>query len=129
MTKNRIEHDRIFDGDEFSGTYVTYGATPCGCITPFTCEVEIHSLSDTRGDELRAYRQMKKAHGRKLRPLREDAFHEELFVIFGPDLSPKRAVAALEKLAQNIRTEGLLIGQVERDGDYFVETLDGKISG
>ena len=63
MTKNRIEHDRIFDGDEFSGTYVTYGATPCGCITPFTCYVEIHS------------------------------------------------------------------GQVERDGDYYVETLDGKISG
>ena len=127
MTKNKIEHDRIFESDEFNGTYVAYGATSWGGITPIACDVDIKSLSETRVDEFRAYRQMKKNHGRRLRPLRDDAFHKELFVIFGPNLSPKGAIAALEKLADNIRKDGLLIGRVEPDGDFYVETLDGKI--
>jgi hypothetical protein len=128
MTKIAMR-DRIFEGDEFNGTYVAYGAAPCGCITPMACDVDIQSLSETRVHELRAYRQMKKRQGRTLRPLRDDAFHGEIFVIFGPDLSAKRAVAALEQLAENIMKDGLLIGRTEPDGDFYVETLDGKISG
>jgi chromatin segregation and condensation protein Rec8/ScpA/Scc1 (kleisin family) len=91
------------------------------------CDVEVHSLSKTRLDELRAYRQIKERQRRRLRPLREDAFHEELFVIFGPKLSTKKAITALEALLENIRKDGLLIGKVEPFGDYYVESIDGKV--
>ena len=129
MISNTFERDRIFDGDEFNGTCVGYGATPFGSITPLVCDVDIHSLSETRVDELRAYRQKKKKRGQKLRPLRDDAFHNELFVVFGPELSAKKAVAALENLAHNIKKHGLLIGRAEDRGDYYVETFDGEILG
>lgn len=126
MSKTKV-HDRIFDGDEFNGTYVAYDTTPSGCITPMVCDVDIHSLSETRLDELRAYRQMNRGQGKKLRPLREDAFHEEIFVILGPQLSTKRAIAALQRLAEFIRKDGLLTGKVEPDGDYYAESFDGKV--
>ena len=128
MTKIAVR-DRIFEGDDFNGTYVCYGATPCGCITSFACDIDIQSLSETRVDELRAYRQMRQRRGRRLPSLRDKAFHEKIFVIFGPELSAKRAIAALEKLAENIKKHGLLIGRAEPEGDFYVESLDGKISG
>jgi hypothetical protein len=101
------DHNRVFNGDVFVGTYVAHTATPWGDIVPFTCDAELHSLDETRVDEFRAYRKAKKERGPKLRPLRDDAFQQEVCVIFGPRLSPKQAIAALERMVEYIQSNGL----------------------
>ena len=128
MISNTLERDRIFDGDEFNGTCVGYGATPFGAITPLVCDVDI---DDCPKREWTSYvRIAKEKRGqKKLRPSRDDAFHNELFVVFGPELSAKKAVAALETSAHNIKKHGLLIGRAEDRKITDVETFDGEILG
>lgn len=122
----RSKRDRIFEGDEFNGTYIVYGGTP-NCVTPFACDVEIHSLEESKDQDLRAYRLRRRRQGKSVRPLRRDALHHELLVIFGPEMSPREAVETLRSLAVEIERQGLLIGRVKKDGDFEVETLDGSI--
>ena len=121
----RYQRDRIFEGDEFNGTYIVYGGTPVGS-TPFACDVEIHSLEESKDDELRAHRLRQKRQGKPVRALRKDALHDELFVVFGPEMSPSEAVETLRFLAAEIERDGLLIGR-RKNGDFEVEKLDGSI--
>lgn len=80
--KSGKHDDRLFDGDEFTGTYVVYGATP-GSTTCFVCDVDIHTLRDTGVRDTRAFRQLSNeselSGDRKL--------NEELAVVIGPGLS------------------------------------------
>ncbi len=122
------DHSRIFNGDIFAGTYVAYAATPWGDITPFACDAKIHSLDESRPDEFRAYRKATEKRGSKPGPSRASAFQQEICVIFGPRLSAKQAIAALERMVENIKSKGLLIGRAEAEGDYHVEQVDGTIS-
>ena len=48
-------------------------------------------------------------------------------VAFGPEMSANEAVQTLRLIARNIQREGLLAGRKSKDGDFLVETVDGKI--
>ncbi len=126
MKQLRVEHDRIFEGDNFQGTCVVYGAV-ARHVTPFVCDVSVESLQETDVKETRAYRQLARRARKPVPPLRPDAFHHELFVIFGPEASPSEAVKSLKMLIKNIERHGLLIGRKEDLGDFYIETIDGKI--
>ena len=131
ISDRRLEHrwlkDRIFDGDVFQGTYVVYGATPVG-VTPFACDVEVQSLEESDVTELRGYRERRRRAGKKVPALRRDALHDEMLVIFGPELSPKYAIDSLQALIDKIKSDGLLIGRIEPHSDFLVERLDGTIT-
>jgi hypothetical protein len=126
LLEHRWLKDRIFDGDVFQGTYVVYGATPVG-VTPFACD-GVQSLEESDVTELRGYRERRRRAGKKVPALRRDALHDEMLVIFGPGLSPKYAIDALQALIDKIKSEGLLIGRTEPHGDFLVERLDGTIT-
>jgi len=114
--------DRLWEGEELQGTYVVYSATPNNAL-PFVCDVDIHSLCESNIRELRAGRSVQA----KRQAPREDTLHEEIAVIFGAGLSAKEAVATLERLALQIRKNGLLIGRARFGGDFYVETIKGEI--
>jgi hypothetical protein len=52
---------------------------------------------------------------------------EEIFVLFGPMVSAKRAVILLKGLARRIEKKGLVIGRGE-DGEVVSESVDGDRS-
>jgi hypothetical protein len=104
-----------------------YGAMPAG-VTPFACDVEVQTLEESDVKELRGYRERRRRAGKKMPTLRRDALHDEMLVLFGPELSPKDAIDSLQALIDKIKSEGLLIGRTEPHGDFLVERLDGTVA-
>jgi hypothetical protein len=74
---------------------------------------------------VRAFRESRRRAGAKARKLSDDRTRDELAVIFGPEMSAKRAAITLRQLTDKIEEEELLPGRDEA-GDYVVETVDGK---
>jgi hypothetical protein len=112
--------------DELVGSYMAYGAVP-NHVDPFPCEVYVNTQDDDH-KQLRAFRLKRLRSQKRLPRLRKNGLHHELLVIFGPQVSPRRAVSSLRNLARYIEKHGLLIGRKCRNGDFLVEHLDGTIS-
>jgi hypothetical protein len=113
---------RIWNGDVFHGTTVVYAAAGDDSFG-MQCDYELNTLEDFRKKEVRAYRTSLRRRGKKLEPLKDDQIQDELVVIFGPEMSARRAVETLTALAKKIEREGLLIGRDETD-DYVVESAE-----
>jgi hypothetical protein len=128
MPRRSTGRDRIFEGGVFYGTNVVYAACR-DAVTSFACDVELRTLEESSVKELRAYRQHQRARGKTVRSLRDDALHDELFVVFGPELSAQKATEFLQRLIEDIRANGLLTGRRRANGDFYVETLKGEVIG
>lgn len=127
LTKEDFESGtcRMWNGDIFAGTSIIY-AVRDGDFMPVQCDYELHTLMESNPKEVRAYRQSLKRSGLKQPRLRADQLHEELVVIFGPEMSAKKALHTLEFLTRRIKAEGLLTGR-DRSDDYVMETVTGKL--
>jgi hypothetical protein len=115
---------RIWNGDSLAGTTVLYAAKGDESFG-MQCDYNLQTLFETDPQEVRARRQSRRRTGGKVRPLAEDKIHDELVVIFGPEMSAKSALITLRHLIQKIEEEGLLTGRNEED-DYVTEMLDGS---
>jgi len=113
---------RIWNGDVFHGTTVMYAAAGDDSFG-MQCDYELDTLVDARKKEVRAYRTSLVRRGKKLDPLKDDQIQDELVVIFGPEMSARRAVETLTALAKKIEREGLLTGRDETD-DYVIESAE-----
>lgn len=113
---------RIFNGDRFSGTAVVHGASPDDH-TCFQCDFELDTLQETWPEQVRSRRLLLQKAGKPAPKIRPDQLAKEIVVIFGPEMSANDAVASLERLARQIRKNGLLIGRgIDEDGDFMAET-------
>jgi hypothetical protein len=115
------DYDRLREGDVFFGTYMCYPATPAYVSVPIECDVKISSLTMSRREEVRAYREALKSRGQKPPALRDDTLHRELLVVAGPDMSADEVVVALRRLIDNIKKDGLMTGLDDRDDEYVME--------
>lgn len=124
MTKTGITSpnygSRIFYGDVFRGTYVTYGLEADGII-PMMCDLEVRTLEDSDVKTYRAHRLAQFAQNKRVPGLPHTAIKDELMIILGPDVSARLAVERLEALVENIKSKGLVIGQESEGGDIQVE--------
>jgi hypothetical protein len=118
----------VWNGNVFPGTYVVYGSTPVGVTPPFACDVLVDSLEESDVAELRGYREQRRRAGKKVRSLRRDTLRDELLVILAPGLSPKDVIESLQAVIDNIKSDGLLTGRTEANGDFLIEKLDGTIT-
>ena len=114
---------RMWNGDVFHGTAVMYAARENDFLA-VQCDYELDTLSETRPREVRAYRQGQARKGAKQQRLRHDQLHNELVVIFGPEMSAKEAIRELHSLVRKIEKEGLLTGRDHTD-EYIMETISG----
>jgi hypothetical protein len=122
-----VQYNRVFEANDFQGSYVVYGAS-AHFLTPFACDVQIQTLQESDNKQLRAHRLLRRQAGKKVPPLPQDALHDELLVIFGPEISPNEAVLVLRKLARHIERKGMLIGREKADGNFVTEQTDGSIA-
>jgi hypothetical protein len=90
------------------------------------CDVTIDSWSDSGIKETRGYRRELKRKGKKVRHLREDTLHNELFVFVGAKMSVASVAKRLREVADYIEKQGMLVGMNKR-GDYICETVDGSV--
>jgi hypothetical protein len=120
-------YNHIANCFEFHGTYGVYGVAKDG-IEPMVCHAEISDgfWSDRDAKETKAYRRELMCKGKKVRALREDTLHDELFVIFGPKISVASAVKRLREVAKHIAKNGMLIG-IDSRGEYVCERPDGSV--
>jgi hypothetical protein len=119
---------RVFDRDEFKGTYIVYGGTPYNTEAVFACDIMVRPYDESDHKESRAYRLKRQRAGKSVAPLRKDTLHNELMVALGPEMSAKEAVQTLRLLAKKIEQGGLLLGRTSKDGDFASETVDGEYS-
>jgi hypothetical protein len=116
---------RIWDGKEFCGTTVLYAITEEHS-TAFQCDFHIDAQNESHINETRAYRENLRKRNMVPTKLGDNRLWHEAVVLFGPEMTPKNAVAALRRLADEIEQQGMLIGRVERDGDFAGEATDGS---
>ena len=124
---------RIWDGlciggeslSAYEGAYAAHGIDKNGVIG-FPCSVCIQAWFPEQV-MFRAHRLWKQVRHRKVSKLREKHLGEEAIIIFGPEVSPGRAIGFLEEMIADIKKHGLYIGKVEGGDDYFREKLAGKI--
>lgn len=112
---------RIFNGHRFSGTAVIYAATPDDH-TSFQCDFELDTLIESRPEEVRSQRILRKQAGVMTPRTKRNQLVKELIIILGPEVSANDAVAALERLADIIRRKGMLIGRDDQE-EFVVETF------
>ena len=93
----------------------------------FQADFRIKTLEETHPDQTRAYREARKARGEGVLNIPNDQLKHEAVVLFGPDMTPNQAIAALRRLASKIENEGLLIGCKKKCGVPVIEYLDGRI--
>jgi hypothetical protein len=92
------------------GTAVMYAASSSGFWTSGQGDYEIEFGANSYPKETRAYRKRAKKRGRE-RELREEALRDEAVVLFGPDVSAKRAIQLLRRVANQIANRGLYTGE------------------
>jgi hypothetical protein len=85
-------------------------------------DYDLQTLFESDPQEVRAFRESRRRAAAKVRSLAEDKIHDELVVIFGPEMSAKDAVSTLRHLIEKYK--GLLTGRNEA-GDYVMETVNG----
>ena len=121
----KLQHEILGD-TIFSGTCMIYGMSGPNpwC---FACDVTFDTSSETSVKELRAYREIGRKKRLQVPKLRKDTFHDDVVVVMGPKVSPAKAVKYLEAMINEIQSAGMLIGRYEPAGDYYLETIDGKI--
>jgi hypothetical protein len=115
---------RIWNGGSLTGTTVMYAAKGDDSFG-MQCDYDLQTLLESDPREVRAFRESRRRAGTKLRPLAEHKIHDELVVIFGPEMSAKDAVRTLRHLIEKIEDKGLLTGRNEAD-DYVIEKVDGR---
>jgi hypothetical protein len=113
--------------DRIEGSYNVYGVGSDGSMAS-----HIHAISTSccfvERKELRAYRQARRQSGKSVADLGEEKLADELLVVFGPEMSARNAIAALEKLVNEIKSHGLQIGKPRPNRDvYHSEFPDGTI--
>ena len=108
-----------------SGTAVTYSVTQDGHAA-YQGDYEINSRSDSRPQDVRAFRQSQTRKGQAKGRLSRERLGGEMAIMFGPEMSPANAVRALKRLAKWIEEKGLLIGRDET-GDFLIEEIDGSV--
>jgi len=105
--------DRLNKGVVFSGTYTIYSATSRE-VNWQIADVEIRDDAQICLAELRVNRQRLKDGGLAPRVLGDNHLAHELVVVFGPDMSAKKTVKALELIVKDIKRNGLFIGRRKR---------------
>lgn len=118
---------RTEDASAAAGIAYGIGASRSGSMGGYyDYNVEITTEAFKRRKEMRAYRLEQSSKGKKLSKLSGLTLQDDLFVLFGPDLSPKDAIASLFHVIQNIKKHGLLVGRDPKDGDV-VEKVNGEL--
>ncbi len=115
---------RIHGGSRFCGTASLYAATANDHMWSIS-DYHLETMEETRLEETRAFRLAQKKEGRPVARLRKDQLAHELVILFGPEMTANEAVAALERVANDIRENGLMIGRDE-DAEYLAETYGAK---
>lgn len=116
---------RIWEGKEFTGTTVLYAITE-DLSMAFQCDFHIDAQNESYPNETRAYRENRRKRNIAPTKLGNDRLWHEAVVLLGPEMTPKNAVAALRRLADEIEQQGMLTGRVERDGEFAGEATDGR---
>ncbi len=112
--------------DVFQGTTAIYVIERDGYADLFVGDYEINAMRETWKEQLRANRQRKRRKGRAVPRLPADSLHDKVLIAFGPQVSPKQAVAALERAIESIKGHGLLIGR-DSHGNIAWEEVGGSI--
>jgi hypothetical protein len=127
MHSKRDIRDKLSTSD-IEGCYVVYGVAACGAITARILGLQT-SWVYNKWNLLRAYRHFRYPKKTKFAEVPDNHLADELLVAFGPELSAKDAVAALERLIADIKHAGLLIGRGPRREDvYYQEEIDGTVT-
>jgi hypothetical protein len=106
------------------GTGVVYIAhpQPTGMDPGITVsDYEIDLGRESRKEQLRYARRSQSHSPAEL----TNALQDEVFIIFGPDVSPRDAVKALRRISESIKSNGLLTGSNNK-GDLVWERTDGS---
>jgi hypothetical protein len=117
--------DRVLGDHKISGSLVVYLADEKSSFGTLR-EVSVSECGNL-DPEFRAERLRQRSKGRKPRKLRSDTLRNELVAVFGSELSPKAAVAALNHIIDDIKENGLYVGVNLKKRYDFVEKLDGTI--
>jgi hypothetical protein len=127
MTSRREINDKI-GSMGIQGQYVVYGVGAYGTIGADVCELRTDSWLTNDRKALRAYRSARRRAGKKVCVLDDQHLVDELLVAFGPEMSAEQAVSALERLARDIKANGLFIGCGKPTEDlYYLEKVDGTV--
>lgn len=118
----------VWGADVLKGTCVMYGVE-MESVTPIICDVKLMTLKESDLGQLRAHYLFEPAVEQERRanapygPLGGD-----MVAVFGAEMSPRDAVTALRRLADEIEHNGLLIGADRVEDKYFVETVHGEVN-
>jgi len=96
-----MSYDRFFENNHLAGVAYGIAATEDGCTGmyyDYTIERSIGNLE--RRKEMRIGRLEKLSKKKKLPKLKENTLQDDLFVLFGPDMSPENAVASLLQIVR-----------------------------
>lgn len=111
--------NRIWDGDVFEGTAIIYGATPDQHVTD-QCDFRVSLLTESDPKKVRAYRENAKTWGEAKEALSSRDIVKELFVVIGPEMHASDVVETLERLVNEIKRGGMVIGR-DKKQDYLLE--------
>jgi hypothetical protein len=125
-----LSNEQFWDDGAFTGETCMYVATPAKVMWKQTSyEVptlrSYEDLDEFRRNQVRAYREARKAGGKQPRELGRYQLQRELFVIPGPEMSAAEVVESLQLVIKSIRREGLVIGRDIKD-EYIAEMLSGE---
>ena len=116
---------RIWDAERVFGTAVVYIANP----NDHFCDqhdFEFNTIVESWPEEVRAVNVLRRHGKRQLERKPKDKLDNELVLIFGARMSAHEALLTLERISEDIRKNGLLIGRNEADR-YLSETVSGEI--
>ena len=122
-----MSYEQLINNDFFEGIAYGIGASKDGREgVYYNYRVDLATDSFERRNEMRLARLEHSANQKKPVRLKGNGFRDDVFVLFGPDISSKEAVARLSEVIEEINKNGLLVGRDAHDND-FVETVDGEL--
>lgn len=85
--------------------------------------VSISNSEEPRGT--RAYREIKRASGKRVPIIPYNALRDELFVIPGAAMSPAEVILALKNFIERIESHGMIIGKYK--DEFIRERINGTL--
>lgn len=113
VTEIRDEPNEWGMDSRWEGTAIIYA--PSGSNTfGFSGDYDLSFQDESRPNELRGYREVRRRRGLKVNDLSDSKLRNEMLVVFGAEMSAKDALRTLEALMERIKAEGLYIGRDKR---------------
>lgn len=113
--------------DIFMGTGAIYTIDSTGHADLMLGDFEVDASPETWPEEFRARRQERRAKGKPVKRLPDHSLNDKTLVIFGPEVSPEQACAALRRVIESIEGCGLFAGR-DDEGNLRWEQPDGTMT-